>query len=39
MTRLLAARPKAQVVLTSNVGAVVGTHAGPGTFAFGMIVE
>lgn len=36
---LLAARPKAQVVLTSKVGAVIGTHAGPGTFAFGMIVE
>jgi len=37
--RLLAARPQTEFVLTSKVGAVVGTHAGPGTFAYGMIVE
>jgi DegV family protein with EDD domain len=36
---LLAARPTAQVVLHGRVGAVVGTHAGPGVFAFAMIVE
>ena len=37
--RLLAARPQIEFVLTSTVGAVVGTHAGPGTFAYGFIVE
>lgn len=37
--RLLSARPQTEFVLTSKVGAVVGTHAGPGTFAYGMIVE
>ncbi len=36
---LLAARPKASVVLRGRVGAVVGTHGGPGMFAFAMIVE
>ncbi len=36
---LLAARPKASVVLHGRVGAVVGTHGGPGMFAFAMIVE
>ena len=36
---LLAARPKAEVVLHGRVGAVVGTHGGPGMFAFAMIVE
>jgi DegV family protein with EDD domain len=36
---LLAARPQIDFVLRSTVGAVVGTHAGPGTFAYGMIVE
>jgi DegV family protein with EDD domain len=37
--RLRAVRPKARFVFESEVGAVVGTHAGPGTFAFCMIVE
>ena len=37
--RLLVARPQIEFVLTSTVGAVVGTHAGPGTFAYGFIVE
>jgi DegV family protein with EDD domain len=37
--RLLAARPRAHVVFESAVGAVVGTHAGPGTFAFCMFVD
>jgi DegV family protein with EDD domain len=37
--RLLMARPNIEFVLTSKVGAVVGTHAGPGTFAYGVIVE
>ena len=36
---LLAARPRAEVVLHGRVGAVVGTHGGPGMFAFAMIVE
>lgn len=36
---LLAARPRAQVALRGRVGAVVGTHGGPGMFAFAMIVE
>jgi DegV family protein with EDD domain len=36
---LLAARPKARIVLHGRVGAVVGTHAGPGVFAYAMIVE
>ena len=36
---LLAARPHAEVVLRGRVGAVVGTHGGPGMFAFAMIVE
>jgi len=36
---LLAARPGAEVVLRGRVGAVVGTHGGPGMFAFAMIVE
>ena len=31
--------PKAEVVLHGRVGAVVGTHGGPGMFAFAMIVE
>lgn len=37
--RLLAVRPRAQILFTGIVGAIVGTHCGPGTFAFGMIVE
>lgn len=37
--RLRAVRPRAQFVFDSEVGAVVGTHAGPGTFAFCMLVE
>lgn len=37
--RLLAARPQIEFVLNSKVGAVVGTHVGPGTFAYGLIVE
>jgi len=37
--RLLAARPRAKALFESEVGAVVGTHAGPGTFAFCMLVE
>jgi DegV family protein with EDD domain len=37
--RLLAVRPRAQVLFTGMVGAVVGTHSGPGVFAFGMITE
>jgi DegV family protein with EDD domain len=36
---LLAARPKAEVVFHGRVGAIVGTHGGPGVFAFAMIVE
>jgi DegV family protein with EDD domain len=36
---LLAARPRAEVVFRGRVGAVVGTHGGPGVFAFAMIVE
>jgi DegV family protein with EDD domain len=36
---LLASRPQIEFSLTSKVGAVVGTHAGPGTFAYGLIVE
>jgi DegV family protein with EDD domain len=36
---LLAARPNAEVVFHGRVGAVVGTHGGPGMFAFAMIVE
>jgi DegV family protein with EDD domain len=36
---LLAARPHAEVVVHGRVGAVVGTHGGPGMFAFAMIVE
>ena len=36
---LLAARPCAEVVVHGRVGAVVGTHGGPGMFAFAMIVE
>jgi fatty acid-binding protein DegV len=36
---VLAARPAAQIVMTGRTGAVVGTHIGPGTSAFGMIVE
>ncbi len=36
---LLAARPRAEVVVHGRVGAVVGTHGGPGMFAFAMIVE
>jgi DegV family protein with EDD domain len=37
--RLRAVRPDAHFVFESEVGAVVGTHAGPGTFAFCMLVE
>jgi DegV family protein with EDD domain len=36
---LLAVRPGADVVLHGRVGAVVGTHGGPGMIAFAMIVE
>ena len=36
---LLAVRPKAEVVFHGRVGAIVGTHGGPGVFAFAMIVE
>ena len=36
---LHAVRPHAEVVLHGRVGAVVGTHGGPGMFAFAMIVE
>ena len=36
---LLAARPKAEIVFHGRVGAIVGTHGGPGVFAFAMIVE
>lgn len=32
-------RPNAECVLTTHVGAVVGTHIGPGSAAFAMIVE
>jgi DegV family protein with EDD domain len=32
-------RPRAERVLTTHVGAVVGTHIGPGSAAFAMIVE
>ena len=32
-------RPNAQCVLVTHVGAVVGTHIGPGAAAFAMIVE
>ncbi len=32
-------RPNAQCVLVTHVGAVVGTHIGPGSAAFAMIVE
>ena len=32
-------RPNAEYVLTTHVGAVVGTHIGPGSAAFAMIVE
>jgi fatty acid-binding protein DegV len=37
--RLLVARPNAHFTLESEVGAVVGTHTGPGTFAFCMLVD
>ena len=38
--RLLALRPQARIVLPgATVGAIVGTHAGPGVFAFTMVVE
>jgi len=33
------ARPNAECVFTTHVGAVVGTHIGPGSAAFAMIVE
>jgi DegV family protein with EDD domain len=36
---ILAARPNARILMTGRTGAVVGTHIGPGTSAFGMIVE
>ena len=36
---LLAVRPRSEIVLHGRVGAVVGTHGGPGMFAFAMIVE
>ncbi|HMK92829.1 MAG TPA: DegV family protein [Thermoleophilia bacterium] len=36
---LLTARPRAEIVLHGQAGAVVGTHGGPGIFAFAMIVE
>jgi len=36
---LLAARPRAEIVLHGQAGAIVGTHGGPGIFAFAMIVE
>jgi DegV family protein with EDD domain len=36
---LLAARPKAEILFHGRVGAIVGTHGGPGVFAFAMIVE
>jgi DegV family protein with EDD domain len=36
---LLTARPRAEIVLHGRVGAVVGTHGGPGMLAFAMIVE
>lgn len=36
---ILSARPNARIVMTGRTGAVVGTHIGPGTSAFGMIVE
>ena len=36
---LLAVRPKAEVLFRGRVGAIVGTHGGPGVFAFAMIVE
>jgi DegV family protein with EDD domain len=32
-------RPNAQILMTGQVGAVVGTHIGPGTHAYCMIVE
>lgn len=32
-------RPRAERILTTHVGAVVGTHIGPGSAAFAMIVE
>jgi fatty acid-binding protein DegV len=31
---VLASRPQAEVKLVSSLGAVVGTHAGPGTVGF-----
>jgi len=31
---VLEARPKAQIELVTSLGAVVGTHAGPGTVGF-----
>ena len=36
---LLAVRPQAEVLFHGRVGAIVGTHGGPGVFAFAMIVE
>jgi DegV family protein with EDD domain len=36
---LLALRPKSEVLFHGRVGAIVGTHGGPGVFAFAMIVE
>lgn len=36
---LLATRPQTEIVVTGQVGAVVGTHIGHGTSAFAMIVE
>jgi DegV family protein with EDD domain len=36
---ILAVRPKARILMTGQVGAVVGTHIGPGTYAFAMIGE
>jgi len=36
---ILAVRPRATRLLQGRVGAVIGTHAGPGVFAFAMISE
>jgi DegV family protein with EDD domain len=37
--QIVAVRPNAQILMTGRVGAVVGTHIGPGTHAYCMIVE
>ena len=37
--QIMGLRPNAQILMTGQVGAVVGTHIGPGTNAYCMIVE